>query len=79
MHWVVNFAQLTYFFPDLETVGTVRQKEVNNVFVNYECQCTCWRYSKTKKKVKQTKYSKTNDEGDYRDCGFLISSTALLG
>ena len=31
-----------------------------------------------KKKVKQTKYSKTNNEHAHRGCGFWISSIALL-
>ena len=31
-----------------------------------------------KEKVKQTKYSKTNNEHAHRGCGFWISSIALL-
>ena len=53
-------------------MSSVWKKEVNNVFVHHECECTRWRYSK-----KNTKYSKANNERVHIEYGLWISSTAL--
>ena len=36
-------------------LSSVRQKELINVFAHHECECTCWRYSKTKTKKQSNK------------------------
>ena len=60
-------------------MSSVRQKEVNNVFVHYKCECACWRYSKKKKKQQQSKKQYTvKSTIDYIDYGFRVSSKALL-
>ena len=61
-----------YKWNQLELLlSSVRQKELINVFVHHECECTCWRYSKKKKQSNKQNIVKPTMKSlpDLGECG----------
>ena len=48
---IISHCRIALFIPSM---SSVRQKELNNVFVHHKCECTCWRYSKKKQNQEQS-------------------------